>query len=75
MIYFPDVDYADLINDSIKFELPLNFKAKRTGNYTIEVFKDGNMVSKQKMRLKAQESNSIILANATSSDIFFISIK
>lgn len=75
MIYFPDIDKVDNVDELPKFDLPLAFKASHTNTYLIQVFKDGKMLSNQKLRIKAQEVKSIIIPETTLNDIYFISIK
>lgn len=73
MIYFPHPEGN--VEEPSQFDLALDFKAIKPGNYTVEVYKEGQKLSDDKLDFKANEIGSIKIPKVTTSDVFFISIK
>lgn len=75
MVYFPNVDTNHESGASLKFELPLEFKANKAGTYTINVLNEGKMLLNQNYNFKAQEASTITIPNVSTSDVLFITIR
>lgn len=75
MIYFPNTENEEQDLEFQPFNISLSFKTKNTGNYALEVYKNGKLLLTQEMSIKTQKSEELELREVTPNDIYFITIK